>query len=47
MGRMSRSQNTDSEPEDISVGSKSVVAMMTTGVMEEAGIVEFEGHATR
>lgn len=46
MGRMSGRQNTDNEPEDISVGLKSVVAMMT-GVTAETGIVEFEGSTIR
>lgn len=46
MRRMSRRQNRDNKPEDGSVGLKSVVAMMTC-VMEEAGIIEFEGSATK
>lgn len=44
MGRMSGSQNRDSEPEDVSVGSESVAAVMTG--MGETGVVEFEGNAT-
>lgn len=44
MGRMSGSQNRDREPEDVSVGSESVAAVMTG--MGETGVVEFEGNAT-
>lgn len=45
MGRMSGSQNRDSEPGDVSVGWESVVAVMTS--TEEAEIAESEGNATR
>lgn len=45
MGRMSGSQNRDSEPGDVSVGLESVVAVMTG--TEETEIVESEGSATR
>lgn len=44
VGRMSGSQNRDSEPEDVSVGSESVAAVMTG--MGETGVVEFEDNAT-